>query len=159
MLTETLVSASRNIPLEAYHSFKRPRWSPTRKAASRRCEQFYRVWFKTGRPHDSNRPAWASYKQSKREFRAQIRRRLVQLFRPGDGPPLLFPDHPTPHLTSASRPVTNYTSVSGNNFEGPRILEGWAEYFESLGTLKHNISGGLNRQAEISRLLGNLPRH
>ena len=134
MLTETLLSVSRNIPPKAYHSSKRPGWSPTLKAASKRCKQFYRVWVEAGRPRDSNHPARASYKQSKREFRAQLRlhKKLADedLYNSLDleMDPHSFFQTFRRHTSFASRPATNYISVGGNNFEGPEMLEGWAQY-------------------------------
>ena len=158
MLTEILLSPSRNIPPKAYHSFKRPGWSPALKAASRRCKQFYRVWVKAGNPRNSNHPARASYIQSKREYRAQLRlnKKLADenLFNSMDleMDPHSFLQTMRRH-TFASRPVTNYISVGGNNFEGPEILE---DGNSTLNPLVHqnNISGGLNCQAEI---FGNYP--
>ena len=65
ILTQTLLSASKNIPLKKYQSLKRPGWGPTVKAARR-------SWVNAGRPRDPNHPARLSYKQAKRVFSAHI---------------------------------------------------------------------------------------
>ena len=72
ILTQTLLSASKNIPLKKYQSLKRPGWGPTVKAARRSYKHAHRLWVNAGRPRDPNHPARLSYKQAKRVFSAHI---------------------------------------------------------------------------------------
>ena len=144
-------TSAKNIPKKQFHKHKVPKWNHQLKEAQWKSKFLYRKWVSAGHPCSVNHPARVAYKAAKKEFRAclhQHRRDLnTEVYESLDEQ---CSDHDPQHV-HLFRSITNYTNpasaastpskliVNGSLFQGDSILDGWANYFESLG-IPHGTS-------------------
>ena len=142
-----LKASAKNIPRKRYHKHKVPKWSHDLKEAQRDSKCAYRVWVSAGRPRSVDHPARLAYKETKKKFRACLRQHrrdlntdfYESLDKKCSDPQRLFQSirnhiNPANATSSLSKLIVN-----GSEFQGDAILDGWANYFESL-SIPHNTS-------------------
>ena len=138
--TSALLSASTHIPSKSFYPHRSPGWNSSLKQASRVCKRHYHCWVAAGRPRDPSNPVRMAYKEAKKHFRSCLRlhRRLsaenffASLDIQTTDPQRFFRairKHTSPSISHTQRLIYNNKVYDNDN-----IMEGWASYFESLGT-------------------------
>ena len=67
--------AERSIPKVKLKRYLKPYWKQGLKPMHDRCRYYRKIWILQGRPRDSENRYFMTYKQAKRDFRRELRRK------------------------------------------------------------------------------------
>jgi hypothetical protein len=67
--------AERSIPKAKFKKYLKPYWKQGLKPMHDRCRYYRKIWILQGRPRDSENRYFMTYKQAKRDFRRELRRK------------------------------------------------------------------------------------
>ena len=139
-LTTCLLTTSRNIPPNKFHPAKRPGWDPALKSASRSCKHHYCAWVRAGRPHSPENHLRIAHKSCLRLQRKRLNAIFYNSLDTNLNPRKFFLSVRNDTTSHRNQPITTRTSVDGSQYTNENITEGWAHYFEALGTPPPNLA-------------------
>ena len=71
-------SADKSIPKLKFKRHLKPYWKEGLKHLHEKCRHFRKIWITQERPRDPNNAFFRAYKQAKRDFRKQLRRKAYE---------------------------------------------------------------------------------
>ena len=77
-LATAIVESGRQLPHTKFSKTLKPYWDQSLKYLNQDKKTARRNWERAGKPRDPDNPIWVAYKQSKREFRKEQRRKVYQ---------------------------------------------------------------------------------
>ena len=138
-------TALKGLPLKKYKKHIIPGWSMYLKSAHSESKSAFRHWKSAGKPMAPANPLKEIYKSKKSHFRKLLRQHrhslkeqyLLNLDLANKDSKKLFREIKRFYApsTSTSPGTIVYNDVS---YSGDTLLEGWANYFETLGTPCHS---------------------
>ena len=163
-VSSCLLSCSRHIPPRKFHPAKQPGWDSALKLASKTCKSYYRSWVRAGRPRNPDNPLRMAYKAAKKLFRSHLRLRNKRLdnifFNSLDtnlDPRKFFQAVRNRSTSHNPQPATGLITVSGTSYFNQEVTEGWATYFENLGTPSPPSPDTCAPFPDINRMISTIP--